>query len=314
MTNELEGDFYDLATVEREIRNDVAVYETEKLNPLQFAVRIRLHPTLSITSQMKMRNAINAEMSYSLARPQTIYFHHKDKDWLEANLRAARELISAIRNAGIEHSQVEGSYLFREVNQQLVLKFLDQYGFHELNHNMKKSLLKGYIAAQSQQTPSSLRDWNVAVVSQRKSPRGTLDLGFGGVPLLSRSRLKGGRTDDKTADLKAIMSNSDLVLDLSPRPDLKSGASQLVKRRSDLLKVTGLLLLYPIAKDSQPDRAAAVGKEETREPLDAAEHMIGVALVFPEASKDTPQGYMTAKIPDSVYVEEIEDADLSEAL
>jgi hypothetical protein len=88
MTDELKSNFYDLATVEKEIRNDIEVYEKEKVTPLQFAVRIREHPDLTITSPMKMRNAIDAKVSYSGQRPQTFLFRHRDLPWLQNNIGA----------------------------------------------------------------------------------------------------------------------------------------------------------------------------------------------------------------------------------
>src|SRR5262249_47863709 len=55
MTTELEGYFFDLATVDREIREDIKRYELEGVTPIDFAVRIRTHPVLNITSKLKMQ-------------------------------------------------------------------------------------------------------------------------------------------------------------------------------------------------------------------------------------------------------------------
>jgi hypothetical protein len=44
----------------------------------------------------------------------------------------------------------------------------------------------------------------------------------------------------------------------------------------------GLLLLYPIDKDSPPD----AGNELTRAPLQAGDHVLGMALVFPGTADD----------------------------
>ena len=82
MTRELAGNFYDLATVEREIRLDISRYETLARTPAELAVRIRTHPSLSITSPLKMRSAAVAEMTYSGHRVQTTRFRHQDVEWL----------------------------------------------------------------------------------------------------------------------------------------------------------------------------------------------------------------------------------------
>jgi hypothetical protein len=59
---------------------------------------------------------------------------------------------------------------------------------------------------------------------------------------------------------------------------------------------TGLLLLYPIDKDSVPMRGERILRRGIRRPLEAVEHLIGVAFAFPKASKPTPQGYKTADL------------------
>ena len=56
---------------------------------------------------------------------------------------------------------------------------------------------------------------------------------------------------------------------------------------------TGLLLLYPVSKDSRPVR----GSTKTREPLEAVEHVLGVGLVFPETqSRTAAVDYVTANV------------------
>ena len=55
---------------------------------------------------------------------------------------------------------------------------------------------------------------------------------------------------------------------------------------------TGLLLLYPVSKDSRPVRSA-----QTREELRAVEHVLGVGLVFPESRSHTARvDYVTANV------------------
>ena len=52
-----------------------------------------------------------------------------------------------------------------------------------------------------------------------------------------------------------------------------------------------LLLLYPIAKNSRPMR-----KSNARIDLNAEQHIIGLATVFPRTPRLTPQGYVTADL------------------
>ena len=102
------------------------------------------------------------------------------------------------------------------------------------------------------------------------------------------------------ADIKSLMSSSDRAVDLDLRPsDLAKMDNNAVARARNLSADgghgddTGLLLLYPISKDSVPVRASA----RTREPLDAVEHVLGVGLVFPQSlSTAADVEYKTADI------------------
>ena len=59
----------------------------------------------------------------------------------------------------------------------------------------------------------------------------------------------------------------------------------------------GLLLLYPISRASLPKMGlGTAGDGGRRVALDAAEDVIGVGMVFPEATELTPQKYMTVDL------------------
>lgn len=71
MTDELRQAFRDLATVEEEIRNDIARYEEEKVTPREFAIRIRIHPALAVISRLKVhsRSPYSSTLQVLLDRP-----------------------------------------------------------------------------------------------------------------------------------------------------------------------------------------------------------------------------------------------------
>ena len=77
MTEELRNNFYDLATVEAEVRQDIELYAEYGLKPSQFGVRIRTHPDLNITARLKMQHAAIASVSYGGKNRQTVTFHEK---------------------------------------------------------------------------------------------------------------------------------------------------------------------------------------------------------------------------------------------
>jgi Z1 domain len=282
MTAELRDYFFDMATVEQEIRNDIERYRLGGRTPLDFAVRVRTHPALAITAKLKMQAAIDCDVSYSGSSPETIIFKHRDQDWLRQNLQATRDLLDGAQHDGSTVEQMDrGQVILRGVSVDRILAFLKSYRFHENNLELRPDLLRGYI--ESQNRNGDLRIWNVAVMG-RTQGEGThsLQLAEGiTVHMLKRSRLVGWPNDD--ARLGVITSPGDTEIDRQDEKEMSSGEETLKPREQ------GLLLLYPIDRLSE-----ARGK--SREPLDAVEDVIGVSMVFPLSKNLTPQRYKSVDL------------------
>ena len=261
MTGTLRDHFRDLALVEEEIRRDIRRYEEQQLRPSQLAVRIRTHPSLAITSAMKMRAAAPVTGSYAGEGPQTIIFHRTDADWLRGNLVAASDLVRNALGDGaiLEHRGVHR--LLRGVSAHRVLEFLQRYEMHPDNRLIRRDLLLEYI--REQRAGGRLTDWTVAIPGRRTgSDVREIELGLAEpVPTLRRSRLRD--ENDARAYVGAIMSPGDRQLDLAPGE----------KRARE----QGLLLLYPIDRVSVPGFGA-----KDRVALNAAEDVVGIGFDFPD--------------------------------
>ena len=286
MTDELIENFFDLATVEEDFRSEVKRYTLQK-TPAQFGPRIRTHPSLSITSRLKMQAAVLCAISYGGERPQTILFKHLDKEWLGANLKATRDLLErASALPGVTLTKAEPSRVaLHDVPANTVLDFFTAYRFHERNRELSAELVAKYIAAQNKQ--GTLLKWNVVLLGHPKKPNGAFKTDVGEVGLLVRSRMPS--SDPNSANIKALMSRKDIVADLAP--DVSHEAmdeESLFALRQKEFPTHGLLVLYPIARDSKPLPTA-----KQRQPLDAVDDVIGLAMVCPSPDRDTPQGYMT---------------------
>lgn len=312
ITKELRNYFYDLAGVEKEIRLDIAHYENGMVTPMDFAVRIRQHPALSITSKLKMQHAVKAKMAYNAREVQTIVFRHEDKAWLDKNLQAVRDLIQEMTAAGIRPTLLSDKphRVFADVPVSQVLKFLDAYAIEPSNSEMDKSLLRGYITAQNGR--GHIKEWSVVIVT-RATPRaelGTIDLGLDEeLPLVNRARFLRDR-HPQVVDIKALMSETDVAADVPvPASELRQcDRKALRKLREEHSPDRGLLLIYPIGKDSLP-----LPKSRERAPLGAVQHVMGIALAFPDVLQGdlTPQDYMTVELPDTgseqIDIDDLED-------
>jgi hypothetical protein len=306
MTDEMRAWFHHLATVEQEIRYDIERLEVEHLTPEQFGVRIRTHPKLAITAAAKMQNARRAEASYSGRRLQTILFNHKDRGWLSENIEAARSLIRSVPSVG---TQVRpGVTVIRGIDSHHVVSFLSAYKFHENSRDLDGELINRYIL--NRRDEGELLTFNIAIMGRSKESDylGEIDLGLE-VPTgcINRARLDlvGGQT---YADIKTLMSRNDRVIDLNlPEGELteETSVARLVElrntpERNGYSDGSGLLLLYPVSKDSKPVR----GSTKTRTKLDATEHIVGVGLAFPESrSRAANVEYVTADVAAMAGVE-----------
>lgn len=281
-TAELADGFRFLAQVERDIRLDIDRYATELATPEDVPVRIRLHPKMRVTGPLRMQFAVPASLSFSGQRPQTIKFRHRDQTVVSENLEATRAVIvKAIEDGSVPEFLGE-KVILRDVAVGHVLWYLSKYHFHP-DSEMTSELVTQYV--NNQVSHGQLRTWNVAVVTRGKPVRGQIDLGLGGpVNLIERSKFRDSSTP-LDADIGTLMSKPDRVADIMEARDAASMHDHaLVARRTESGRA--LLILYPIAADSQP-RSPNSGARKLREPLGAVDDLIGLALAFPRAPHQT---------------------------
>jgi hypothetical protein len=194
------------------------------------------------------------------------------------NLNAGRSLIgNAIDSGALEETQ-ESRVILRDVPVTLIRDFINSYRFHE-NSELTSELLNKYIDGQV--AAGALTSWNVVVMG-RRPPSRTVPLGFNTEsPLITRSKLK--RTSKpKLAVIGTLMSKPDRVADIIPPPKVSRDTTDEELQALRDNDGRGLLLLYPIDKDSEPKAEA-----EHRVRLEAAGHLLGVAFSFPQADPES---------------------------
>lgn len=296
MTDDMREWFAHLATVEQEIRYDIARYTEEHITPEEVGPRLRTHPKLAITAAAKMRGAVRANMSYSGRRLQTILFEHRDPDWLEANRLAVKSLVE---DAPPQMRRVirGGVQALGKVSVERVIRFLDDYSFHPNARDLDSALIAQYL--EGRLDAQELTHFSVVIMGRDGiSPTlGSVDLGLASeIGCINRSKLKKiGGTD--YADIKGLVSTTDRVIDLDiTTNDVSAGTLAALRNsptRGGQGDGSGLLAIYPISKDS----VVLKGDPDTRVPLDAVAHVMGLGIVFPEtASADAKVKYMTADV------------------
>jgi len=310
-TVELSGWFRDLALAEEELRREIARYERENLTPLDFGPRIRSHPAMMITAQNKMGSARTVSQNYSGYMLQTTAFRLGDRAWLQANLDAARQLLTDIHDPSHADS-TPSRPVWSGIPWQTVDGFLSRYRFdprgsHEIG------AIRQYVQAQAKQ--DELVEWVIAMPGLSRPDRrlGTEPLlSVRGVPVnrIGRTRLK-----DKPYDIGSLVNPA--TLDGGPRSgDEEIGLTneQLAAARAAALidteqrgrfpralrrqrsKRQGLLLLYPISPNSRPQAGAKDRLPLFEDPLRDGRTVLGIALVFPRSDSAATIEYVVGSV------------------
>ncbi|MEL6243836.1 MAG: Z1 domain-containing protein [Pseudomonadota bacterium] len=301
-TADLSSAFRSLANIEEEIREDISVFREKKMTPLDFAVRVREIPGMAITSASKMKHAYRTNISYEARHVQTIRFDHRNDDVVAGNWHAGSQLIDDILSTR-EARRTEGRVLFTGVSSKLVRRFLTSYDISGAHMDLKKEHLLGFFDSSSKRMP----DWHVGLVLPKGNDRSMRPLGgLGSVELNNRSRLP-DLTEEGHADIKALMSLRDILIDVEDPPASVKGA------KWDELKLlrppVPLLLLYPIEANS-------TGRTKNRVDLDAVGDLLGIGIVFPgeaDRSGNYFQVLIEAPTPEQLDEEEVvEETDVPE--
>ena len=287
MTSSTRSNFRELATIEAEIREDIAAYSDGEIRPIDWGVRIRQVPGLLVTRPPAMQHAKQTHLSYSGEHLQTIRFLHRDSDWLSRNWYTGARLLQRARQdpSTSETENAQGTVI-HNVPVDAILEFLSQYQTAHQARTDTRALAR-YVEKYDDE---ELARWNVAVIMPTSGPVSDKGLGPLEAPrLVNRSAMSGGQ--DASTDIKALMSRRDILIDVDQAPPagMENNWRKLKEYRARLQGGRGLplLLLYPINADSRPSRSS------DRQPLNAVDHILGMGLVFPESPDGFAGHYIT---------------------
>lgn len=294
-TPDLMRNFGDLAFVERQIREDIQIYEDEGLTPLQVGLRIRAHPSMLVTSRLKSRfsRSETIAQSYSEKSTETVKFPLSQPDILkkqeDTNLQVVRKFLSGL---GTPHWDDKKGPIWSGINTGKVLDFLKSYQILGDSGEFSPTLLAAYI--EKQLVLGELKTWTVAV---RGRVSGDIKLGSvnwgikgGTIWQISRTRIKGtdrlGVISDSRDEAVGLSGDSQKKLNVA----INSGKKPRMAARNERSKEEGLLLLYPISKYSgheDPPKGNRTCLYVNPEDPSACD-ILGVAFSFPKSSYPQP--------------------------
>lgn len=297
MTDELAGWFKHLATVEADMRQDINRYMTSNETPLTFAIRLRSHPKLSITSKAKMTSAVLAHAAYGGQLVESRFFDVSDsgRAWLAVNASAARALVAAAGESGMRNEDVrKQTALFTDVPYGSIIDFLNTYEFHKDSPDGDRARLVNYITKRAR--AGALRRWSVAVIGNSRETTADCQLA-NEVTVRMVKRAKLGQKDHDSsdvADIKTLSSRRDETIDLTLSGAVPRTHSEILQMRQEQRPDEGLLLIYPIEPVSDTGTS---GRQPLAAPTDDV--VIGITILFPEprpGGQDSDVEYWSADL------------------
>ncbi len=295
-TEQIAKNFSLLADVEDELQEQFTNYGNG-LAPDEIAPRIRVLPLLQITRKLAMQNAKITGINYAGQRPSTLFFDRTDKEWLLHNQIVTRNFLDRLNQSSLEKN---GSFIFQNVPITQIIQFIENYNICKSNNACRKELiLKNLEKINSKKI---LQKWNVAII-QNKTGREYQICSNLKVHLVNRSRLDPKTKNDSIANIKVLGQPQNMLVD-TDIPDSEKNEFRPLKMflqrhkyfEEKGVEEPGLLLIYPIDKDSKPK-----SNQTGRLPLNAAEDVIGIMLVFPKDKNIELNSYMTISLDGVEY-------------
>jgi hypothetical protein len=304
-TETLASWFRDIALREEELRRQVLQAERDHLTPEQVGYRIRSHPAMMVTSQIKMGSGRQENLSYAGRMIQTTRFKLLDSAWLAENLAAARDLLSGL---GLPVTEPGGALFWGSVDWQVIESFLRRYRTVQDRTSFDADAAADYIRDQVGKA-TELITWQVAVATQARTVERlkTEDLHIEGVPTvntISRTRLRhdlssiGALTnpaqlvDYRRGDDEIGLTQESLV---QARDEFADGKYEFL--RDALLAQRdprqGLLVIYPISRYSAPRGNTDKRTNLFDKPEEDGETVIGCGLAFPPSESAATVEYIS---------------------
>lgn len=173
-TSELIDWFGHIADASEELRRDFDLMADAGSTPMEYGLRVQSHPSLMVTSQVKMRAARNLMISFSGELVETVSFRI-DPQTVNRNFQALQTMLSQLtgaeedpirqRNGSTEKWQ---GYVWRDVDSQLVISFLSHYETHASAYRVNTQLLSEFITKMNDE--GELKRWTVALIGSKDAP------------------------------------------------------------------------------------------------------------------------------------------------
>ena len=253
--------FSHIAKATEELRGEFDLMAMRGGTPMDYGIRVRSHPVMLVTSQVKMRHGTPVQVSFQDTWMQTVDFLD-DGPTMEQNSAAASKIIEAAREC-----DPGATKLWRGIPAADVVSFLRSYLSHPAAVKVQAGPLADYI--ESEVRSGRLWQWVVHLAggqgarstvggAETCAVQRAINLGNGSLAVKKRTREQ--LREGKHLRIKVLTSEGDQACDLTPRQrkaadlrfdalprDPKSGRAAIPKGsfyREERSPSEGLLVLY----------------------------------------------------------------------
>lgn len=285
LPHELIDWFEHITEAGEELRRELDHMKLIGGTPRDYGLRVRTHPTLLVTSQVKMREGTRLRLSFAGQVSETVVFR-RDAASIRRNLAATMLLLDDL---GEPQMSVAGKPVWTTVPASTVTRFLRQYQTHPLAWRADSGLLAKYI--DEQQKREELVEWTVCLAASSSRDARRAFIGNREIGMIRREDSKHGPFDDRLV-IRRILSPADEAADLSQDEferarqmtivaALDRGLEPVDPTRASGRSIRevrpprrGLLIIYPL----DPHQ---IGQDESIE--DKKTPVVGFALSFPDS-------------------------------
>ena len=277
--------FEHITEASEELRREFDYMAITGGTPRDYGLRVKSHPTLLITSQVKMRAGVPLRLSFAGQSSETVVFPRAVAA-TTANFEASENLVKRLgaptKVLPTSSKRVSGKIVWSDVAPTEVTRFLRAYHTHALAWRVNRDLLAEFI--EKQVAKGDLVSWTVCLVSSSAEKAQDRDFGGFTVGLTTRANSSGPPHGDRLT-IRRLLSPTDEAIDLSEqqseealaltRATLGDQATLASGRaiRSVRSPKRGLLLLYPLdPADIGGDKSLA----------DKTMPVFGFGISFPE--------------------------------
>ena len=271
-----------------QLRQEFDRLATMKKTPSEYAIKMLSHPTMKLTSPLKMRNAVSSNVIYAGTLQQTRLFDPSE-DVMKGNMDATVKLVNILPLTKTTYKKTD-FYSTSGVHAEHIKGFLSEYRTADSNI-VNSALIADYIDRVNKE--GELLNWTVSIVEgQRKSSLGLSEypVELGKISLKSASALgnkvKAPENMYQIRDIGAIVSpnHEDMDLDFDKIKEIKERKD----KRGVRSKENGLMLIYPLHPEVPIFKSLDVKFSSKLVP-------IGIAFSFPATEIEENGVYQTNK-------------------